>query len=72
MEEIYLRVGRLIDRGLKAKALRREDSELFATMLMGMLRGCMVRRLFYGNQTETPIEQQADQITRFFLHGAGI
>ena len=72
MEEIYLRVGKLIDRGLKQKALRREDSELFSTLLMGMLRGCMVRRLFYGKQSDTPLEQQADQITRFFLHGAGI
>jgi len=72
MEEIHVRVAKLIDRGLAAKALRRNDADIYPTVLMGMVRSFMVRRLFHDNPKPLPLTQRVDQMTRFFLNGAGV
>jgi hypothetical protein len=50
------------------KALRAEDSEMFPGLLMGLIRSCMVRRLYHGGVS---LETVVKPVVRFFLEGAG-
>jgi AcrR family transcriptional regulator len=68
METVWKRAEVLVQRGVKAKALRAEDSELFPSLLMGLIRSCMMRRLYHGAPT---IESIVKPVVRFFLDGAG-
>jgi AcrR family transcriptional regulator len=72
MEQIYERIRTLVERGLKARALRPNDAELYPTMLMGMLRGLMMRRLYHDRGGEPAMTSRVEQIARFFLHGAEV
>jgi AcrR family transcriptional regulator len=69
METVWKRAELLVQRGVKARALRADDAELFPSLLMGLLRSCMVRRLYHG---APPIETQLEPVVRFFLEGAGV
>lgn len=65
------RIDKLLKRGLKARVLRADDAEVYSTMLLGILRGTMIRRLQEGFWKDVPPQQRADALVRFFLHGAG-
>jgi AcrR family transcriptional regulator len=72
MRQVYDRAVELVRRGVAQKVLRHEDAEVFPTLLMGMMKGCMLRRLYYAGPAEGSMDRRADQIVRFFLHGAGV
>ena len=69
-DEIFRRVETLVRRGLREKALRTESAEIYPAMLMGMFKGFMVRRLA-NPDAHQPLDLRVDQMTEFFLHGAG-
>ncbi|MBS2027880.1 MAG: TetR/AcrR family transcriptional regulator [Deltaproteobacteria bacterium] len=69
-DEIFRRVETLVRRGLREKALRAEGAEIYPAMLMGMFKGFMVRRLA-NPELHKPLDLRVDQMTQFFLHGAG-
>jgi AcrR family transcriptional regulator len=70
-DELYKRVEVLLARGLASRALRKDDSDIYSTMLMGMMRGTMVRRLLRSKPSDPPMSDQVDKLVRFFLEGAG-
>ena len=70
MEQLCRRVEALVQRGLQSGALRPEDSEIYPTMLMGMLKGILVRSLFAEDVAE-PTAKRVGQMVRFFTSGAG-
>lgn len=72
MEQIYDRFQELVHRGLESNELRRDDSETFPMILMGLLRGAMMRQLFHRKQTDPSLNQLAEPFVRFFMNGAGI
>ena len=67
-KELYTRVDKVVRRGVKDGVLRETGSELYASLLMGMLRGAMMRE-FYGAPTG-PLAECAGEIIQIFLHGA--
>ncbi len=67
-EAMSKRTEQLIARGIKVKALRADDAEIFPSMLQGVMRMCMVRRL-YNNGPE--LQTILKPVVRFFLEGAG-
>lgn len=72
MEQIYERLQELVGRGLASNELRRDDSEVFPTILMGLLRGAMMRRLFHSRANEPAMTELVEPFVRFFLTGAGV
>jgi len=62
------RVDKVVRRGVKDGVLRETGSELYASLLMGMLRGAMMREV-YGAPTG-PLAECAGEIIQIFLHGA--
>lgn len=65
--EMLLRAERLIDRGIRSKALRKDNPAVYAALLLGMVRGAALASLtgggaFTGNWTAS--------VVRMFLHGA--
>jgi AcrR family transcriptional regulator len=67
-EVLHRRATELVQRGVKLKALRSDDAEVFPAMLMGMMRTCMTQRLYHGAE---PLEAIIGPVVRFFLEGAG-
>lgn len=67
--EIRKRYAELVERGVKAGALRAEGSALYPAMLSGMLREVMLQDLEL--QERASPEARADLLTRMFLEGAG-
>ncbi len=67
-KELYARVDKIVRRGVKDGLLRETGSELYASLLMGMFRGAMMREL-YGAPTG-PLAECAGEIVELFLHGA--
>ncbi|HKU42712.1 MAG TPA: helix-turn-helix domain-containing protein [Polyangiales bacterium] len=59
----------LIQRGVKQGALRAEGSELFPSLLSGLLRETMIHDL--ESRERTSPEQRAALLTRMFFEGAG-
>lgn len=72
MLKIYERVRILVERGIKARALRPTDADLYPTLLMGMFRGFMMRRLYNDGGREPPMTSRVERLTEFFLRGAGV
>jgi AcrR family transcriptional regulator len=66
--EIYRRVEKLVQRGVKEGFLRERDAALFPSLLMGMFRGVMMREQ-YGAPL-TPLNECVGPLVDFFLHGA--
>lgn len=65
--EMMVRAERLIDRGIRAKALRKDSPTVYAALLLGMVRGAALASLtgaggLSGNWTAS--------VVRMFLHGA--
>ncbi len=70
MRALYARFETLVERGLSAKSLRPGSAALYPALLMGMLRGVLVRTLY---ETEPPgsLVERAPQLVDIFLNGAG-
>jgi AcrR family transcriptional regulator len=68
---LYERMVLLVRRGVNQKALRREEADLFPSMLMGMTRSLMYRKLYHSDP-DAPPAPSIDQMVRFFLRGAGV
>jgi AcrR family transcriptional regulator len=67
--EVHQRVERLVKRGVKEGVLRERDAELFPSMLMGMIRGVMMREL-YGASATIPLAECAGPLVDMFINGA--
>lgn len=70
MQQVYERASELVRRGVSQRLIRKDDAEIFPTLLMGMLKGCMIRQLYYEAGNED-LARRSDQVVRFFLEGAG-
>jgi AcrR family transcriptional regulator len=66
--EIYVRIEKLIKRGLKQKALRPELAEYYPGLLLGILRSMRVHQSDKGSDEHMPL----DEAVRFFMRGAGV
>jgi AcrR family transcriptional regulator len=69
IDEVYARAERLVRRGIRAGALRRDEAELFPSLLVGMLRAVLIRDRHV--EAGTPLPDLAGPLCRFFLDGAG-
>jgi AcrR family transcriptional regulator len=68
MDEVYERAERLIRRGIRSGALRRDDLDLFPSLLVGMLRAVLIHDRHVPAQG--PLTELAEPLCRFFLDGA--
>ena len=66
--QLYARVDKLVKRGVKEGYLREAGSESFAPLLMGMMRGAMMREM-YGAPSG-PLPEAVGRVVDLFLHGA--
>jgi len=66
--DIYLRLEKLIKRGLKMKALRPELAEYYPGLLLGILRSMKVHQAECGRDEQ---RMPLDEVVRFFMQGAG-
>jgi AcrR family transcriptional regulator len=69
MLEVYRRIDELLRRGVRQRALRAAGAELYPSLLMGVIRGVLVRDLY--EKTRGPLASHAEAIVAFFLDGAG-
>jgi AcrR family transcriptional regulator len=65
--EMYVRLDKLIKRGLKQKALRPALGDRYAYLLMGILRSIRVYNIDHDIDEYLPL----DEVVRFFMEGAG-
>lgn len=70
MRAVYERLERLIERGVGSGALQGGPSRLYPAILMGMLRGVLIRTLF-EKSPGVDLRQTVPELVDFFLHGAG-
>lgn len=68
MREVYLRVEKVMKRGVRDGALRADDAALFPVVAMGMCRSLFVRQLF--EEKRQPVVGHAQALVRLFLEGA--
>lgn len=68
-EELLQFTAAIIERGAKTGELRACDSRLVARFLIEVLRGAIVDR--YQHPSQTGVENDAEAIVDFFLHGVG-
>jgi AcrR family transcriptional regulator len=66
MQQLKDRAERIIRTGVLEKQLREEDSDLFATVLVSLVRGVLLERARQGQ----PLEPEAQRTVDLFLHGA--
>jgi AcrR family transcriptional regulator len=66
--ELYVRIDKMMKRGIKQKALRPELADYYAYLLLGMLRSMRLHNIDHGVEDRWPI----DEIVRFFIDGAGV
>jgi AcrR family transcriptional regulator len=69
MRVLYSRFEALVERGLATGRLRPECAALYPALLMGMLRGVLVRTLYETNPPGSLV-QRAPQLVDIFLNGA--
>jgi AcrR family transcriptional regulator len=69
LRELNQRTEKLLRSGIEAGALRPEHASLYPGILLGMMRGILVRRIWEKQEIE-PDELLAP-LVRFFLEGAG-
>lgn len=65
--EMMVRAERLIDRGIRAKALRKDDATVYAALLLGMVRGAALASLTSGRPRGG---SWTGSVVRMFMHGA--
>jgi len=66
--EFYVRMEKLVRRGLKEKALRPSGTHLYPALLMGTIRALFLRERIYGEQL---VRTDVKEALRVFLEGAG-
>jgi AcrR family transcriptional regulator len=69
MRELDARLERLMKQGLREKVLRPETADLAATLLLGMMRGLVIRSVVLGKSPALVAE--ADRLLEAFLGGLG-
>lgn len=67
MGELLTRAERLMDAGIRSKTLRKDDPGLYASLLLGMVRGASMRALREGHDAAA---SGTATIVRVFLSGA--
>lgn len=65
-KELYVRIDKLMRRGVKHKALRAELADYYAYLLMGMLRSMRLYNMDHGVTDRWPI----DELVKLFMEGA--
>lgn len=70
MQELHARLHALAAEGVTEGVLRNDDADIHSTVLIGMLRGAMVRHLFYPQPNDRPLAEMVGALVRFFLRGA--
>ncbi len=65
--EIYLRMEKLIKRGIKLKALRPSLADYYPYLLMGILRSIRLYNVEHDIDDYVPL----DEVVHFFMEGAG-
>jgi AcrR family transcriptional regulator len=65
--EMYVRMDKLIKRGIKQKALRPALADYYAYLLIGILRTIKLYNIEHDIEGYLPI----DEVVRFFMEGAG-
>jgi AcrR family transcriptional regulator len=68
LRELMLQLDRLMARGVAEGKLARAGSELYGALLLGMIRGVLLRSLF--DLSPQPLTPTARQLVQFFLRGA--
>src|SRR6266536_2383155 len=68
LEELVARAGKLVRRGIAVGALREDGADLYPVLMVGMLRGIMVRDLA---RDPGDAEATLDRVVSFFMTGAG-
>lgn len=69
MRATYLRVEQLVQRGLDGGELNPASGPLYPALLMGLVRG-MIMRWLYDNPS-AQFAERVPALVEFFLHGAG-
>ncbi|HVZ89562.1 MAG TPA: TetR/AcrR family transcriptional regulator [Polyangia bacterium] len=69
MTEIGARVEKLIDQGVREKAVRSDYSDLAPFFLIGMMRALVMRHVIHGRGDGMAVE--ADRLLTAFLSGVG-
>ena len=69
MKQIRERLGVLVERGLRTKALRPDDAAYFAWFFLGAMKGLLARRM--KGAAPEPFPDQRAALVRFLLGGAG-
>lgn len=67
LAELFVRADRLMARGIRVKALRKGDPQVYASLLVGMIRGVLMR-LMAGGGGSAP--DAGREIVRVFMTGA--
>ena len=67
---LTVRVERILQRGVEAGAVRREGAELYPTLLVGMLRGLLLRAAETGRDEE--LRDGARVLLQVFLQGVEV
>ncbi|HXU73286.1 MAG TPA: TetR/AcrR family transcriptional regulator [Polyangia bacterium] len=65
--ELFLRMEKLMRRGVKQKALRPQLAEYYAYLLMGIMRSIRLYHVDNNVEGYMPL----DEVVRFFMEGAG-
>lgn len=67
LAELFARADRLMSRGIRLKALRKGDAAMYGALLVGMVRGVLMRAMVTGE----PLAPDASrEIVRVFMTGA--
>lgn len=69
MRELDARLERLMKQGVRENALRPETADLAATLLLGMVRGLVIRSIVLGKGEGIVVE--VDRLFDAFLRGLG-
>jgi AcrR family transcriptional regulator len=70
MKQIRHRLDVLVQRGVRARAVRGDDAACFGWFLLGAMKAMLIRQM-QGEARES-LEAQRAALVRFVLHGAGV
>ena len=69
MLEVYRRAEKIAQAGVKEKALRTDDADLFPALLVGSIRSVLLHDLLYASK-ERGVPERIGAIVNYFLEGA--
>lgn len=70
MKAIHQRFETLVERGIALGALSASAASLYPALLLGMVRGVLMRRIHDETAASRQLMDDVPQLTRFFLRGA--